>query len=151
MSYRVLGSIWRASPYWLRRYAIRVYQTTFTVSAAAVVVNPEGKVLILHHILRPATGWGLPGGFLDHGEQADEAIRRELREETGIELIDVRLLRMNTIGRHIEILFSARSNDVGQILSSEIDAIGWYSVEELPDPLPGDQRRSIECVLRAQI
>ena len=151
MSYRLFSGVWLALPSWLRRFTLRRFQSTFTVSAAAVVVNDEGKVLVLHHLLRPKTGWGLPGGFIDAGEQPHQAIARELMEETGITLTDARMLHLRTLGRHVEILFAARANEAGEILSSEIDHLGWYSLDELPERLPGDQRQTIERVLKGEI
>ena len=151
MSYRLFGGLWLALPPWLRRFFIRRIQHTFTVSAAAVVVNPDGKVLVLHHLLRPVTGWGLPGGFVDAGEQPHQAIARELMEETGITLTDIRLLHLKTLRQHVEILFAARANEPGEILSPEIDHLGWYAFDEIPERLPGDQRRTVERVLKGEI
>lgn len=151
MPYRLFGGLWLALPPSLRRFVLRRVQTTFTVSAAAVVVNSEGKVLVLHHVLRPNTGWGLPGGFIDAGEQPHTAIARELMEETGIEITDVRMLHLKTLGRHVEILFAATANEEGKILSSEIDQLGWYTFDEIPDRLPADQRRTVERVLNGEI
>jgi ADP-ribose pyrophosphatase YjhB (NUDIX family) len=148
MPYRLFGGLWLAIPSWLRRFFIRRFQSTFTVSAAAVVVNDEGKVLILHHLLRPKTGWGLPGGFIDAGEQPHQAIARELIEETGITLTDVRMLYLKTRGRHVEILFAAKANEPGEILSAEIDHLGWYAFDDVPERLPAYQRTTIERVLK---
>ena len=151
MSYRLFGGLWLAIPSWLRRFFIRRFQSTFTVSAAAVVVNDDGKVLILHHLLRPKTGWGLPGGFIDAGEQPHQAIARELIEETGITLKEIRMLHLKTLGRHVEILFAAKANEPGEIRSSEIDHLGWYAFDEIPERLPSDQRRIVERVLSGEI
>jgi len=151
MSYRFLGGLWLALPAWARRFILRRAQTTFTVSAAAVVVNGENKVLVLHHVLRPITGWGLPGGFIDAGEQPDQAIARELMEETGIAISDIRMLHLKTLGRHVEILFAATANEEGRILSSEIDQLGWYAFDDMPERLPADQRRTVERVLKGEI
>ena len=80
-----IGFAWKILPPWLRLKIIRTTQQKFTVSAAAIITNDNGEVLLLNHVLRPFSGWGLPGGFLGAGEQPEEAIRREIREETGIE------------------------------------------------------------------
>src|SRR5688572_25621583 len=120
MPYRLLGPLWLRLPPWARMFFIRRTQPTFTVSAAAVVLNGKGEVLLLNHILRPGGGWGLPGGFLDAGEQPDDALRRELMEETGIELSELKMFRVRTLGRHIEILFSARTDSDPEVKSREI-------------------------------
>jgi 8-oxo-dGTP diphosphatase len=150
MSYRFFSRFWLALPRHLRRLFIRLSHGSFTVSAAAVVVNSEGKVLALRHLMRPEP-WGLPGGFIDGAEQPAEAIRRELREEVGIELEGLRLLLVRTIGRHIEMLFAARSDEEARILSSEIDELGWYAPDELSDRLPNDQLGIAQKVLRGEI
>jgi len=116
-----------------------------------VVVNEDRKVLILHHHLRPTTGWGLPGGFVDSNEQPADAIVRELKEETGIEIRDVRMLQVRTLGRHIEILFTARADAAGEILSSEIDHLEWYRPEDLPESLPLHDKQLIGLVLKGDI
>lgn len=151
MSYRLLSGLWLSLPYRVRRFFIRATYPTFTVSAAAVIVNDEGKVLLLHHLMRPSGGWGLPGGFLDQGEQPEAAVRRELREETGIELHDLKVVHFRTIGGHIEVMYSARTNDEPRVLSSEIDELGWFSPDDMPDNLQSDQRRTAERVLKAEI
>ncbi len=151
MSYRLFGGLWLALPYTVRRFFVRVTNPTFTASAAAVVRNREGKVLLLHHLLRPSGGWGLPGGFLDRGEHPEKAVRRELKEETGIEITDLRLLYTRTIGGHIEIMFSARTEDEPRIMSGEIDQLGWFAFDDIPVELPGDQRRTIGRVLNGEI
>jgi ADP-ribose pyrophosphatase YjhB (NUDIX family) len=151
MLYRFFSRVWLALPWFVRRFFIRLSHGTFTVSAAAVVLNAERKVLVLRHLLRPDDGWGLPGGFIDAREQPADAIRRELMEETGIELEELRLLRVRTIGRHIEMLFAARSNDDARIMSQEIAELGWYTFEELPDQLPKDQLGVAQAVLKGEI
>lgn len=151
MSYRILGSIWRRLPAGVRLRLIRISQPTFTVSAAAVVLNAEREVLLLNHVLRPSTGWGLPGGFLDVSEHPAEAIRRELKEETGIEVTDLKMLHIRTYKRHIEILFSAVTADEARVLSPEINGLGWFRREDIPKRLPQGQKDIIERVFKGEV
>ena len=138
-----IGFAWKILPPWLRLKIIRVTQQRFTVSAAAVITNDEGKILLLNHLLRPYSGWGLPGGFLTTGEQPEEAIRREILEETGLELENVKMFRVHAIGQHIEILFRATATGEAKVLSHEILDLGWFGIDELPEGLPGSQKRVI--------
>ena len=151
MNYTFLGKIWRRMPGRARWRLIRMSQSTFTVSAGAVVLNREDEVLLLHHILRPGSGWGIPGGFLDRGEHPEAAIRRELNEETGIELSDLRLLKFHTFARHIEFLYAARTDGNPRVLSGEITALGWFGPGNLPAGLPSAHANIIEAVWKGEI
>ena len=126
---------------------IRLSQPTFTVSAGAIVLNRNNEVLLLKHILRAGTGWGIPGGFLDHGEQPDAAVRREVLEETGIEISDVRFVKMHTVNRHIEVIYSALSDGEPRVLSPEITELGWFRTDSLPPGLPTAHKRLLDEVL----
>lgn len=56
-------------------------------AAVVVVVNEYGQYLLLHRTPDdPIQGWGLAGGMLDDGELSIDAAKREVFEETGIEV-----------------------------------------------------------------
>lgn len=131
-------------------WLVRATQRKFTVSAAAVVFNSDGEVLLLNHVLRPYSGWGLPGGFIDHGEQPHDAIRRELMEEVGLELAELELYRIRTIRRHVEILFTATSAGEAEVASREIIELGWFAPDNLPERLSGPQKALIQRVLESR-
>src|SRR3982751_1774732 len=97
---KVIRRIWRLISPDTRAWLVRSTQTSFTVSAAAAISNEKGEVLLLNHVVRPYSGWGFPGGFIEKGEQAEDAIRREVREETGIELTQLKLYSIRTTGAH---------------------------------------------------
>lgn len=138
---RFAGRIWKVLPYRGRLLIVRLTQRKFTVSVVAAVFNEEGKLLVLDHYVRPGADWGLPGGFIEPGENPVDAVRRELSEETGLELNGVRLLDISTIGRHIEVLFLASSAGTARVNSSEIRALGWFGPDELPQKMNKRQRR----------
>ena len=131
----------------MRARLVRSVQTSFTVSAAAIVTNEEGKVLLLNHVLRPDSGWGYPGGFVNKGEQGEDAIRREVREETGIQLDKLELHDVRNAGTHIEILFVAKSVGEPEVRSREIIELGWFGIDDFPQELPRRQQEQIRKTL----
>ncbi|MCG2706721.1 MAG: NUDIX hydrolase [Candidatus Omnitrophica bacterium] len=54
----------------------------------AIIEIDDGIVLIQRS--NPPFGWALPGGFLDYGESLEEAVTREAKEETGLDLVDLK-------------------------------------------------------------
>jgi 8-oxo-dGTP diphosphatase len=74
--HNLIGKIWRRLPVRLRRWSMRLTHTRFTVTAGAIIFNQAGEILVLKHRFRAGSGWGLPGGFLERGEQPIDALRR---------------------------------------------------------------------------
>jgi mutator protein MutT len=129
---------------------IRATQKKFTVSVAAVIVNENEEVLLLNHVLRSDLSWGIPGGFIEYGEQPEAAVRREISEETGLELENIKLIRLRTAHRHVEILFRATPVGRAKVQSLEINELGWFKVDELPEKMTLVQKQIIEKVLNCE-
>lgn len=145
--YKIAGTIWKLLPRRARQTAARVAQVKFTASAAGIITNDRGQVLLLNHLLRPLSGWGVPGGFFEAGEQAEAALRRELREETGIALTDVRLYRCRTFRRHLEVMFLAVAVGEPEVKSREIIELGWFDIDDMPPEMNLDQQFVIRRAL----
>ena len=144
---KTVQTIWGNIPSSLRQIIIRTTQQKFTVSVAAIIFNAKGEVLLLDHVVRPVSSWDIPGGFLEHSEQPIDAVKRELFEETGIELREVELFRVRTINRHIEILFRAETIGTAFVKSREINAVGWFRAGELPENMSRMQKELVEKLL----
>lgn len=56
---------------------------THIVTVGGLVENDEGKILMVKH---PVRGWEIPGGQVEIGETITEAFKREIKEETGIDI-----------------------------------------------------------------
>ena len=73
------------------------------VTSCMVCVVYERKILLA----KPPRGWGLPGGRLEPGEMPEDCARREIYEETSVELNSLKLIG----AWHIEKLLHSRYND----------------------------------------
>ena len=139
-------------PVRMRRWSMRLTHTRFTVTAGAVIFNDRRQVLLLKHRFRAGSGWGLPGGFLERGEQPIEALRRELREEIGLEVDDVEVFAARSFSKpkQVEVLFRARANGDVKPLTIEVERAEWFALDSLPEGLPRDQRGYVERAAKTE-
>jgi len=148
---KILGMLWRGAPKSARRWGVWLAEPGFMVTVAAVVVDDSGRVMLLNHEFRAGSGWGIPGGFIEAGEQPLEAIRREMREEIGVEFDAVELLSVRTLKRpqQLEIYFRCRLRERERATpqSMEINSVGWFKPDALPPELSMDERRTIKDAL----
>ncbi len=108
-----------------------------------VVVQRDGRVLVGLRTsgVQPGT-WGLPGGYIEFGETWEACARREVREETGLELVDPRHVGTTETfapdgSRHeITIFMEARAHgELRNPTPSETARWEWHRWEALPTPL----------------
>src|ERR671939_1524531 len=108
---QLLRTLWRRAPRRVRRWGVWLYEPRFTVTAGACVLDAEGRVLLLKHAFRSGSGWGIPGGFVERGEQPEEALRRELREEVGLDISAPSIVFARTLPHadQVELIFRCRA------------------------------------------
>jgi ADP-ribose pyrophosphatase YjhB (NUDIX family) len=81
--------------------------------AVDCIIRIDGRILLIHRRNTPH-GWALPGGFVEYGESVEDAVRREMREETGLKLEDLRQFRVysdpsrDPRGHTVSVVFTAR-------------------------------------------
>lgn len=117
--HRVALSMWRRFPPRLAGFLKGKMTRNWHVGAVAVIVDDAvqpPEVLLVEHSYRHKGAWGLPGGALEaidgdpispgHGPSPDdvieEALRREVREELGIEIDVIRMLRVDAVPYVVE-------------------------------------------------
>lgn len=127
-------------PYFLEAWLIRRLVPSFLVGVAGVVRNERGEILLLEHVFHRHYVWGLPGGWLDRDEAPDEALRRELHEELGLEVAVKELLamepRIDSHQRQLQIGYLCRPKGRPTRLSREILSARWVAPEKLPGTIP---------------
>jgi ADP-ribose pyrophosphatase YjhB (NUDIX family) len=113
-----------------------VHMGAWTVGVGGVVVN-EGKVLLARRSIPPAAGaWAIPGGYVESDELLEDAVVREVREETGVEaevrsLVSVRsVVRPSRLDTYVVFhLACVQGEAVAD--GHENDHVGWFSAAEL--------------------
>lgn len=119
------------------------------VAAYAVVIDESDRMLLAHWNEGPGAAWTLPGGGLEPGEHPEDAVRREVREETGLRVavgdvlgVDSQVIPLRrrlsadaTAPLHaLRIVYRARV--VGGTLANEIDGTtdeaGWFPLADVP-------------------
>lgn len=138
---RLLLRLWRMVPVWAQFLAARVVRPRYRVGVAAVVLDGEGRLLLFHHTYRKLA-WGLPAGGLEHGEDPAEAVRREFREETGLDIRVERMLMAVSaeVGHHISLVYLCRMPEGEFHESLEISEMKYFSPDDLPAMLLMEKR-----------
>jgi len=108
----------------------------------AVLVLRDGRVLMGQRLGALGTGtWALPGGHLEFGESFEQCARREVREETGLELLAVEQGPCTSQvfeGRHYVTIFMQAQSAPGEPSAREPAACAgwhWFDWAALPAPL----------------
>jgi 8-oxo-dGTP pyrophosphatase MutT (NUDIX family) len=58
-------------------------------AARAILLDPDDRILLVRFAFPDSSFWATPGGGIEPGELAEEAVRRELLEETGLEPVEI--------------------------------------------------------------
>jgi len=123
-----------------------------TVGVRAIVRSNDDKFLLVRHTYTP--GWHFPGGGVEIGQTIEQALRAELRQETGLQVVGKPIIHglfyNNTISNrdHVLAYYCDVQGDLeAKPKSMEIAQVGYFSVENLPlDTDPGTARRIREVV-----
>ncbi len=109
-----------------------------TVGVRGIVLNEQDELLLVQHSYG-GRKWFLPGGGHRGSESPEEALVREMREETGLEveitgLVGVYFYTGWYKRDHIYIFACRRTGGEVNFVGGEIADIGWFSPEALPSP-----------------
>lgn len=111
------------------------------VTVDAILISKAATVLLIERGREPFKGtWALPGGFVDMDESLETACKRELEEETGIQVQEVKQFKaygdVNRDPRHrtISVVFYAQTETEIRPKAGD-DAVNarWFSLADLPE------------------
>lgn len=130
------------------RHRWRKWRKAPIAGVSVVVTNMTGDVLLLRHSYGPEV-WALPGGGLKPGEDPEDCARREVREELGLELAQVKrvaVLEEQLSGSpHTAHIFTAICNARLRPDGREVVEARFFPSHSLPEPLGDITRRRVEA------
>ena len=110
-------------------------------SACAVIVK-KNKVLLVKRNREPYRGtWMFPAGFIDFGEHPDDTVRREVKEEVGLELVSLKFLEIVQVDDdprsmgHFGFFYQVEVKD-GELINNdheENSETKWFDLDKLPE------------------
>jgi len=119
--------------FFLRKKGLRV-------RVAALIRDPEGKILLVQQKKKGKSYWLLPGGGIEFGESAESALARELKEELSLELVTSEFFLINEsidpkkIRHLIQMVFAVKVKNPVPVLQPKeiaISGFGFFSPEEI--------------------
>ncbi len=123
-------------------YIYKYPRPSLTVDAAVFLKEVDVlKILLIKRKNPPYEGyWALPGGFVDMDESLDIAVQRELKEETGLDNIElVQLAAFGDVdrdprGRTVSVVYYGETTSNNCKVKGDDDAAeaGWFDLNELP-------------------
>lgn len=122
------------------------------VSVDALVIFKE-KILLIKRGVEPDKGkWGTPGGYIGWDESAEEAVIRELKEETGLTATKTAFLNVYSSPlRHpkqvITLLYRVEVENDSIQKGDDADEVKWFSLNEIPSKLAFDHKKNIDEAL----
>lgn len=136
--WRMLGNRWR----WR---LLSLIHARFMVSVVGIVLDDRRNVLLLRHRFWREQAWGLPSGYIRRRERLEDALAREVAEETGYVIGDIRLLRVES-GFPLWVEAWYRASLTGGTLRldrREILDARFFAPDDVPDALPAVYRALI--------
>jgi|SRR3989344_8021033 len=108
-------------------------------SVGAVIRNKDGRYLLLDRVNIPH-GWACPGGHVDNRETPEQAIKREVREETGLTVSALEHALEQDVswnncrwhkGHHHHVFVVTKWDGTVKISTREAKDWGWFAPEEI--------------------
>jgi ADP-ribose pyrophosphatase YjhB (NUDIX family) len=146
-----LMRLWRKFPLWAHILASRIVRSKFRVAVAAMIFDEQGRVLLFKHTYRKFE-WGIPAGSLEYDEQPENAIVREMLEETGmqIQVQELLLADSSKLDHHVSLIYLCKIVSGTFKESLEISEMEYFDVNDLPPMLftEKDLIRRVAGILR---
>lgn len=131
----ILAKIWRMLhlPKSIQLFVMRIFQDQFLIGVTGIILNNKNEILLFKHSYRQ-TQWGLPGGYIKAKEHPQEALEREIEEESGLVVsVDEELkIRTDRESARVDICFLGKLMGGEFKKSSEVTEAKFFSFNDLP-------------------
>lgn len=125
------------------------------VGCGALIINDKNETLLLRRGVKSrnqAGYWSKPGGTVEFGEKIEDAIKREIKEEFGVDITLIKFLGftnhiMKEEGQHwlsVSYLAKIIDGEPKNLEPDKHDEIGWFSFDKLPEKLTQTTSEIIE-------
>jgi ADP-ribose pyrophosphatase YjhB (NUDIX family) len=146
----ILAKIWRKLhlPKSIQLFVMRMFQDQFLIGVTGIILNDKNEILLFKSSYRQ-TKWGLPGGYIKAKEHPQEALEREIEEESGFAVsVDEELkIRTDRESARIDIGFVGKLMGGEFRKSSEVAEAKFFAFNDLPLLMSKQQLFIIEQVL----
>ena len=107
------------------------------VAAVALVVDGDGLVMVKRGVEPQYGKWAFPSGYVDRGEVVEDAARREVKEETGLDVALDRLIGVYSLEGNAVVLVVYSAHIIGGevVIGHDALAVKTFALVDLP-PLP---------------
>lgn len=141
MPRKFLYDLWRELPIpdYVRYGFVRLFFPKFLIGVNALIINDQNECLLFKHSYRKKTPWGLPGGYLKKGENPEDAIKREIAEESGfqVNVIDFLYADSSTLIQRVDLVYICRlAGEQSFTISSEVIEAKFFPLDNLPALIP---------------
>lgn len=120
-------------------------------TVSCFLLNEQNEILLTRRAITPHKGWwDVPGGFLELTEEPAVGVKREIREELGIRLINIKPLGKSFLGvyRSLPIQISLNIYYVSRIPKNkklkpqdDVAEAAWFSLKKLPSRIAFENNR----------
>jgi argininosuccinate lyase len=127
-------------------YPVKIYKNpSLTVDC---IIEKDNKVLLISRKNYPF-GYALPGGYVDYNESVEQAVIREMKEETNLEIVEPKLFGVysdparDPRSHTVSVVFYAKTS-ANPMAGDDAKDLGFFDLDNLPEPIVFDHSKILK-------